>query len=364
MNFNNFFLKSFRVLLLPFAIVYGFVVTIRNWLYNKNYLKSAHFNFPLICVGNLAVGGTGKSPMVEYLVRLLKPHFKTATLSRGYKRKTKGYALASKNTTALEIGDEPMQFHIKFPDVAVAVGEERIEAIPQLLHDKPNLQVIVLDDALQHRTVNAGLNILLTDYSNIYTQDFFLPTGDLRDEKRSADRAEIIVVTKCPIDITQDKKYKILRSIKPKKHQRVFFTTIEYGTPYHIYNNNDEWILTPNEEVLLVCGIANPKPLKEYLLNTVHTYFQKDYSDHHIFNIDDLNDIKQTFDKIKTNRKLILTTEKDAVRLIKFSDELKDIPLYVLPVKHKFLFDDTDVFNNRIIDFVKNFSLKLNEEKK
>lgn len=364
MNFNNFFLKSFRVLLLPFAIVYGLIVSIRNWLYNKNYFKSAHFNFPLICVGNLAVGGTGKSPMVEYLVHLLKPHFKTATLSRGYKRKTKGYALAGTNTTALEIGDEPMQFHIKFPDVAVAVGEERIEAIPQLLHDRPNLQVIVLDDALQHRTVNAGLNILLTEYSNIYTQDFFLPTGDLRDEKRSAARVDIIVVTKCPIDITQDKKYKILRSIKPLSHQRVFFTTIEYGTPYHIYNNSDEWVLTPNEEVLLVCGIANPKPLKEYLLNTVHTYFQKDYSDHHIFNIDDLNEIKQIFEKIKTNRKLILTTEKDAVRLIKFSDELKDIPLYVLPVKHKFLFDDTDVFNNRIIDFVKNFSFKINEEKK
>ncbi|HNL83475.1 MAG TPA: tetraacyldisaccharide 4'-kinase, partial [Chitinophagaceae bacterium] len=325
--------------------------------------KSAKFNFPLICVGNLAVGGTGKSPMVEYLVKILQPHFKTATLSRGYKRKTKGYALANTQTTALEIGDEPMQFHLKFPDVAVAVGEERLVAIPQLLHDKPDLEVIVLDDAFQHRSVNAGLNIILTEYSNLYTQDFFLPTGDLRDEKRSAVRADIIVVTKCPTSITQDKKYKILRSIKPLKHQRVFFTTIDYGTPYHIYNNQDEWVLTPNEEVLLVCGIANPKPLKEYLHTAVHTYYQKDYSDHHIFNIDDLNEIKQVFDKIKANRKLILTTEKDAVRLMKFSEVLKDLPLYVLPVKHKFLFDDTQVFHNRIIDFVNNFRLELDEEK-
>ncbi|MCC6633865.1 MAG: tetraacyldisaccharide 4'-kinase [Chitinophagaceae bacterium] len=363
MNFNTLFLKSFRVLLLPFAIIYGIVVSIRNWLFNKNYFKSAKFNFPLICVGNLAVGGTGKSPMVEYLVKILQPHFKTATLSRGYKRKTKGYALANTQTTALEIGDEPMQFHLKFPDVAVAVGEERLVAIPQLLHDKPDLEVIVLDDAFQHRSVNAGLNIILTEYSNLYTQDFFLPTGDLRDEKRSAVRADIIVVTKCPTSITQDKKYKILRSIKPLKHQRVFFTTIDYGTPYHIYNNQDEWVLTPNEEVLLVCGIANPKPLKEYLHTAVHTYYQKDYSDHHIFNIDDLNEIKQVFDKIKANRKLILTTEKDAVRLMKFSEVLKDLPLYVLPVKHKFLFDDTQVFNNRIIDFVNNFRLELDEEK-
>jgi tetraacyldisaccharide 4'-kinase len=362
MNFNTIFLKSFRVLLLPFALVYGFIIIIRNWLYDKNYLKSAQFNFPLICVGNLAVGGTGKSPMVEYLVQLLKLHFKTATLSRGYKRKTKGYALANVNTTALEIGDEPMQFHIKFPDVAVAVGEERIVAIPQLLHDVPDLQVIILDDAFQHREVRAGLNIILTEYSNIYTNDIFLPTGDLRDQRGSAKRADIIIVTKCPTNISQDKKYKLLRSIKPKPHQRVFFTTIDYGTPYHIYNKQDEWILTPNDEVLLVCGIANPKPLKEYLLNTVHTYYQKDYSDHHIFNIDDLNEIKERFNNIRSNRKLIITTEKDAVRLMKFSDELKDIPLYVLPVKPAFLFDDTTVFNNLMIDFVRNFKLTIHEK--
>ncbi|MCZ2298852.1 MAG: tetraacyldisaccharide 4'-kinase [Chitinophagales bacterium] len=363
MNFNTLFLKSFRVLLLPFALLYGLVISIRNWMFNKNYLKSSTFNFPLICVGNIAVGGTGKSPMVEYLIRNLQPHFTTGTLSRGYKRKTKGYALANENTTALEIGDEPMQFHTKFPDVSIAVGEERLVAIPQMLHDNPNLQVIILDDAFQHRSVRAGLNILLTEYSNIYTYDFFLPTGDLRDEKSSAKRADIIVVTKCPSDISQDKKYKILRSIKPLKHQRVFFTAIDYGTPYHIINKEDEWILTPNEEVLLVCGIANPRPLKEYLLNNVHTYYQKDYSDHHIFNIDDLNEIKKTFEKIKASRKLILTTEKDAVRLLKFADELKNIPLFVLPVKHKFLFDDTEVFNSMVIDYVKNFSLKVYEKK-
>lgn len=356
MNFNTLFLKSFRVLLLPFALLYGIVVMIRNWMFDKKYLKSAAFNFPLICVGNLAVGGTGKSPMVEYLIELLSPQFEIGTLSRGYKRKTKGYALANENTTALEIGDEPMQFHSKFPHVAVAVGEERLVAIPQLLQDKPNLQAIILDDAFQHREVRAGFNIVLTEYSNIYTQDFFLPTGDLRDEWKSAKRADVIIVTKCPADISQDKKYKVIRSLKPLPHQHLYFTTIEYGTPYHITNTTDEWILTTNDEVLLTCGIANPKPLKEYLLNTVHTYYQKDFSDHHIFSIDDLNEIKERFESINTKRKIILTTEKDAVRLVKFTEELKDLPLYVIPVKHRFLFDDTEQFNQLVTSFISNFT--------
>lgn len=355
MNFNNFFLKSFRLLLLPFALLYGIIVIIRNWLYDKKYLKSATFNFPIICVGNVAVGGTGKSPMVEYLIDILKPSFEIATLSRGYKRKTKGYALANANTTALEIGDEPMQFHIKHPDIAVAVGEERLVAIPQLLHDKPNLQAIILDDAFQHRTVNAGFNILLTEYSNIYTHDLFLPTGDLRDQRSSAKRSNVIVVTKCPADLSQDKKYKVIRSIKPLPQQHLYFTTIDYGTPYHIINTEDKWLLNENDDVLLVCGIANPKPLKEYLHATVNTYYQKDFSDHHIFSIDDLNEIKERFEAIKEKRKIILTTEKDAVRLMKFAEELKDVPMYVLPVKHRFLFDDTEMFNKLILDYVKNF---------
>src|SRR5438270_10367068 len=179
--FSNWFLKSFRVLLLPFSIIYWMIVGIRNWMYDRNMLKSASFGLPLICVGNLSVGGTGKSPMLEFLARHLKTRFRIATLSRGYKRKTRGYALANEQSTAIDIGDEPMQFHTKFPDVPVAVGEERLVAIPQLLHDRPNTEVIVLDDAFQHRAIKAGYNILLTDHGNLFTRDFFLPTGDLRD---------------------------------------------------------------------------------------------------------------------------------------------------------------------------------------
>ncbi len=355
MNFNTIFLKSFRVLLLPLALIYGLIIVIRNWLFDKKYLKSAQFNFPLICIGNLSVGGTGKSPMVEYIIELLKPKFKVGTLSRGYKRRTKGYALANQYTTALEIGDEPMQFHSKFPDVAVASCEERLVGIPHLLQDVPGLQAIILDDAFQHRSVNAGLNILLTEFNDLYSHDFFLPTGNLRDQWSSAKRAQVIIVTKCPYDLSAELKQKIIRDLKPEAFQKVFFTTIEYGTPYHIFNHGDEWMITPRDEVLLVCGIANPKPLKEYLLAKTHTYYQQDYSDHHIFSIDDLNEIKQRFEEIEAKDKMILTTEKDAVRLIKFTEQLAPLPMYVLPIRHFFLFGEGQQFNQLVTDFITNF---------
>jgi tetraacyldisaccharide 4'-kinase len=360
MNFNSIFLKSFRVLLLPLALLYGCIIIIRNFLYDKNILRSAQFNFPLICVGNLVLGGTGKSPMVEYLIELLKPRFKIATISRGYKRKTKGYALANQNTTALEIGDEPMQFHIKHPDVPVAVGEERLVAIPQLLHDRPGTQAIILDDAFQHREVRAGFNILLTQYNDLFTKDFFMPTGDLRDQWSSAKRANIIVVTKCPADLSEETRDEIKDELNAKDHQQIFFTTTEYGLPYQIVTNKKRQ-LCKNDEVLLVCGIANPKPLKEYLSEQVETYYQLDYRDHYIFRIDDFREIQKKFAAINAEQKIIITTEKDSVRLLKFKEQLHDLPLYVLPVRHKFLFNDGELFNEKVIDFIENF--KMEEEK-
>ncbi len=352
--FSNYFLKSFRILLLPFALIYWLGISIRNWLYNKNIFKSASFGLPLICVGNLSVGGTGKSPMVEYLVSNLKDKFKVATLSRGYKRKTRGYALANDTTTALEIGDEPMQFHLKFLGVPVAVGEERILAIPQLLHDKPETQAIILDDAFQHRAIKAGLNILLTEYSNLFTRDFYLPTGDLRDLKSSYKRAEIIVVTKCKPALTEAEKQKLIKEINPVKGQAVFFTSIEYGEMYHI-SSNKTFTADAKTEVLLVTGIANPKPLKRMLEEQSNSYHMIQYPDHHIFTIDDLNEIKQRFKKIDAANKIILTTEKDAVRLAKFTNEIAELPLYVVPVRHQFLFQEGIQFNKLVTDFIQNF---------
>jgi tetraacyldisaccharide 4'-kinase len=305
-------------------------------------------------VGNLAVGGTGKSPMVEYLVRLLKDQYKVATLSRGYKRRTKGYALAHDESTALEIGDEPMQFHVKFPDISVAVGEQRLEAIPQLLHDRPGTQAIILDDAFQHRAITAGLNILLTDYSNLFTRDFYLPTGDLRDLKSEYKRAEVIVVTKCKPDLTVHEKEKITREIGLQNGQLIFFAAIEYGQPYHILNHT-RFPLTENTEVLLVSGIANPRPLKNLLEKYSKTYYMIQYADHRIFTIDDLQDVKKRFKAIEAVNKIILTTEKDAVRLVKFNAEIADWPLYVIPVRHHFLYEEGDRFNQLVINFIRNF---------
>ena len=354
MNLNFLFLNTIRILLFPISLLYGLVVILRNWCFDKKLFASASFNLPLISVGNLAVGGTGKSPMVEFLIRKLQHQFTIAVLSRGYKRKTTGYALATKLSTALEIGDEPMQFHKKFPELAMAVGERRLEAIPQLLHDCPDTQAIILDDAFQHRAVKAGLNILLTDYSNLFTRDWFLPTGDLRDQKNSYRRAEILVVTKCEKDLSLKEQQDTLKEISPLPHQHAFFSYIDYGEPYHIVTR-EPLTIHSGIEVLLVTGIANPAPLKKYLDQRTQAYYEIDYSDHHIFSIDDLRAISRRFNGITAKEKIILTTEKDAVRLIKFEQMLNGMPFYVVPIESGFLFKDEDRFTDLIVTFIREF---------
>lgn len=322
-------------------------------MYDKKILSSASFGLPVICIGNLSVGGTGKSPMVEYLLKHLKSQFQVATLSRGYMRKTTGYALADEQSTALEIGDEPMQFHLKFPEIPVAVGEERVAAIPQLLHDKPGIQVIILDDAFQHRAIKAGFNILLTDYNNVFTRDFYLPAGDLRDLKSGYKRADVIVVTKCPAGLSINEKNKIINEIKPLSHQQVFFTALEYGIPYHIISKKQTEL--SGKQVLLVSGIANPGALKKYLEAKTGYYEALMFPDHHIFSIDDWNEICKRYEKMNAGNKIILSTEKDAVRLSKFNYEIGDTPVYIIPVQHRFLFEEGGQFNNRITDFIREF---------
>ncbi len=349
--FFNFFLKSFRIFLLPFALIYWLLIAIRNWLYNKKILRSTSFAFPLICVGNLSVGGTGKSPMVEYLVGLLKEQFKVATLSRGYKRRTKGYTLANKNSDALDIGDEPMLFHNKFPDVPVAVGEERLYAIPMLLHDRPETEVIILDDAFQHRSIKAGMNILLTDYSNLFTRDFYLPTGDLRDLKSEYKRAQIIVVTKCQPDLSEREKQKIIKEINLQPGQFIFFTSFKYGKPYHIFTR-ENFSLSEKLEILLISGIANPRSLEAMLTENCKAYHLLQFQDHRIFSIEDLKEIRKNFFGILSADKIILTTEKDAVRLEKFKSEIEDWPVYVIPVRHHFLFNEENRFSKLVTGFI------------
>ena len=347
-------LKSFRFILWPLSVLYSLIIWLRNKLFDFNILKSVSFNFPIICVGNLAVGGTGKTPMVEYLIRILGGKYAIATLSRGYKRKTSGFAIANENSTALDIGDEPMQFHQKFPEVTVAVAEERLVAIPQLLHDKPNTEVIILDDAFQHRSVRAGLNILLTEYRNLYTRDFILPAGDLRDVINSRKRAEVIIVTKCKSHLTEEEKNKIINEIRPLSNQKVFFSKLEYGSPYHLFDKKEKF-LTSDTDILLLCGIANPKPLKEILNAYVSTYEMMVFNDHHIFDIDDLKNIKREFERMSSNNKIILTTEKDGVRLAKFESELNLFPIYVIPIRHKIMFGEENEFESIVLSFIDKF---------
>lgn len=354
MHFKNVYLRSFRLFLFPLALVYGAILFLRNWLYEKKIIGAVTFNLPIICVGNLSVGGTGKSPMVDFLVGFLKNTYPLATLSRGYKRRTSGYVLATEQTTAIEIGDEPMQFHLSHPDIAVSVGEKRIEAIPQLLYDRPETKLVILDDAFQHREINAGFNIVLTEYANLFTRDYYLPTGDLRDEKKSASRADVIVVTKCPSSLTQQKRYEIMQELNPLPHQSVFFTSIQYETPYHIITKEEKQ-LSKQHEILLVCGIANPQPLTDYIHEATKTYDALFYSDHHIYTLENLLEIEERLEQIKDDNKMIVTTEKDAVRLIKFKDKVEKLPLYVLPIAVQFLFGQEDAFKTLIANYPKQF---------
>jgi len=336
----------FRKILTPFSALYGEIVTARNVFYNKGILRSTAFDIPIINVGNLSVGGTGKTPQVEYLVRLLRIDYKIAILSRGYKRKSKGFLLADKTTTALDIGDEPMQYHNKFKDVIVAVDADRVNGIQQLkkLPDKPD--VILLDDAYQHRKVEAGLNILLTSYNNLYVDDKMLPTGNLREKVKGADRAQMIVVTKCPDQLSEQEQFEIAKKLKIETHQTVFFSKINYGE--EIISN--EVILPVNDlkgfEIILVTGIANTKPLTKFLDTIKIKYDHKKYTDHYNFSQKDVDEINLGFSKIKTDKKLILTTEKDYIRSFMGMNNF-----YYLPIETVFI-DHQEDFNKLIQKYV------------
>ncbi len=352
MNFNAPLFKAIRILLFPFSIVYGLVIWCRNRCFDLKVFNSKSFDLPVICVGNLSVGGTGKSPMIEYLLRLAGKMHTTAVVSRGYKRTTKGFLIADNTSTAEDIGDEPMQFFKKFGEVTVVVGEKRAEAITSLLTIRPETEMILLDDAFQHRAVAAGLNILLTDFHHRYTHDFLIPAGNLRDEKRSAHRAHIIIVTKCPVNLSTKSRQNVLDEIKPIPGQEVFFTSITYGDPYRL--GGGETIRLPEAaSILLVTGIANPEPLKQHL-ETGHQMEEFIYPDHHAFSHDDINQITARFTGL-AEPKVIITTEKDAVKLLAFQNELNKLPVYVMPITSSFLFDEGIRFNNIIATFIERF---------
>ena len=331
-----------RKILFPFALLYGLVMLMRNFLYDIRVLKSSSFAFPVICVGNLSVGGTGKSPMIEYLLTLLISNHKTATLSRGYGRNSTGFHLLTEGETAEMVGDEPLQFKSKFKRAIVAVDEKRKRGISRL-QSSCSPDVILLDDAFQHRKVKAGLNILLTTYNNLYVDDFILPTGNLREPISGAQRAKIIVVTKCPKDLSVKKQVEIKKRLKLKKYQKLFFSYIEYSNKVFIKKRGELISSFTDEKITLVTGIANPQPLCDYLDQLHIDYEHLNYPDHHKFSKLDLTQIIES--------PLVLTTEKDFMRLKGIISHPK---LYYIPIKMKFIGSKALEFDQHIEHFVLN----------
>ncbi len=350
-----------RIFLYPIALLYGAIVWLRNRMYDAKFFTSIEFSVPVITVGNLSTGGTGKTPHVEYLIRLLQYRFQPATMSRGYKRHTQGFLLADAQTNALRIGDEPMQYHIKFPELVVSVAEERMIGIPALLQRRPDVDVIVLDDAYQHRSVKAGMNILITDYSRPFYKDHILPFGSLRESRTAYKRANIILVSKCPTDLSDAQAKEIEEHINPIAGQRVFFTCIQYDAPFDFVTN--EAVNLKDKNIILVCGIARPEPLVEYLKQNAEDVHTLTYPDHHYFVTDNLEEMKAAYNNWDVPNKIIVTTEKDAARLHLHMDKLRawDITIAVLPIKVEVLFNKGEQLDNTIIAYTERVIAENND---
>ena len=345
------------ILLSPITFLYWLAVVIRHLLYDKGLMKSQSFSLPIICIGNITVGGTGKTPHVEYLIRLLKDETKLAVLSRGYKRKTSGYLRATIDNTSEEIGDEPRQLKQKFPAIEVAVDENRVTGVTQLLKQVDDLKVILLDDAFQHRRIKPGLNILLIDYNRPILNDIMLPAGRLRDTVKQRKRADLIIISKCPSNFHKEERADWERKYGSSTYQKVFFTYMAYEELIPIFSSQKSISLSLIKDqkisVLLVSGIANPKSLKEMLSEYSDNVVLLDFPDHHAFSLKDISKIYDTYNAMKSLGKIIVTTEKDATRLQPFYKEIEKLylPVYTIPIKVDFLFNGRGQFDNLIKGF-------------
>lgn len=344
-------MKYLRLLLFPFSLIYGLIVMMRNWFYDTGFLESRAFNLPVISIGNLEVGGAGKSPMTEYLIRLLKDQYKLSTLSRGYGRSTKGFLIADNQPDADLIGDEPAQFKNKFPDVTVAVCEKRVTGIEQL---KANHQLIILDDAYQHRAVKPGLSILLFDYKQINHSQLLLPAGNLREPFSGRWRADIIVISKCPTDISDQTQQKIAQKVHPLPYQSLYFSTITYLPLQDIEGRTVNDVIDADTTVFLLTGIANAAPLVTHIKKSTLHIVHHNYPDHYSFSLKNITKLADDFNSCGSQKKLIITTEKDAQRLAK--DELKSLieklPVLVQPIGINFL-QHQQMFDKTILDYVR-----------
>lgn len=340
---------NWRLLLFPFSVLYGTAVWFRNWLFDMGIMKTGTFSVPVICVGNISSGGTGKTPHAEYLIRFfLNKEKKVAVLSRGYGRKTSGYLEVTEFTQAVDCGDEPLQMKLKFPECIVAVCEKRTNGINRLLTSENRPDIIILDDAFQHRYVKPQKNILLTSLNHLYSEDYLLPAGNLREFRSGADRADVIIVTKCPENISDQEKTAIRNIIKTKTHQQLLFSHLVYSNPVSLNSHESK----PLDEfkkahILLFTGIADSRPLQNFLNEKCNQQVLISFPDHHYYSESNLKAIKQKFDNIASPEKIIITTEKDAVRLLNHPAEsiLKSLPVFYIPVFVSFSDDDKNKFS-------------------
>ena len=349
----------FRILLAPVSLLYGIGVALRNAFYKYGILKEVSFDLPLIAVGSLSVGGAGKTPHVEYLIRMLRPYINVATLSRGYNRKSKGYINVLPQHTVEEVGDEPLQYRRKFPDVMVTVSESRTFAIPQIVMSRPDIQVVLLDDAYQHRSIHAGLNILLTDFRKPFTRDYLLPSGRLREWRAAYKRADILIVSKCPPQMTGAQKDAMVSEIMPYPNQLIFFSYYKYLPAYNMFHPREWFRFYEDVDVLLICAIAGTDYLLEHLEPQVHSVQVMEYEDHHYFNKHDVSNLHTHFERMDSSNKIVLTTEKDATRLAVHRAYLeeKGLPVYVLPVEVAFHFDEQADFEEAVKAYLLDFKV-------
>ena len=344
-----------RILLAPISWLYAFVLYIRHWLYDSGIVRSKSFSVPTICIGNLAFGGTGKTPHTDYLIKMLKDKVNVAVLSRGYGRKTKGFVLAGKDTTYEQIGDEPLLFHTKYDNIAVAVDEDRPNGVKKLLQLDKTPDVVLLDDAFQHRKIKPGLNIMLTEYYNIYKKDMLVPAGNLRDVKGAAKRADIIIVTKSPRVLLPYDKRDMINTLNAKPYQTVFFTYIDFQGLTPINKAAMETQLQNIKSVYLFCGIANPYPLEDHLKRKYNTLITNYYDDHHSFSDIDIDTIIDGYNSVIGKNKIIVTTEKDLMRLTSTSylSRFDNVPLFTIPIEVRFNDEkEEEIFKNLILEYV------------
>ncbi len=348
-----------KIFLYPLSWLYGIAVYFRNQMYDLNLLKSKEFDVPIVSVGNITVGGTGKTPHVEYLVNLLRDKFKVATLSRGYKRNTTGFRYVETTSTAIEVGDEPLQIKNKFQDIVVAVCENRVVGAEKLLNISNKIipDVLLLDDAFQHRRITPGINILLIDYNRQIKDDTLLPVGRLRESAEQMRRANIIIFTKCFNEITPIMKRILMKDVELKPYQKLYFTTLNYEKLEPVFSAkklDSRFYKKEDLTFLIVAGIASPELIQTYLKQLSKRTEMLVFPDHHYYTSEDILSISQKFESISSKNKIIITTEKDAMRL-KDRDDLTDEfreALYYLPVKVMFLDDEGKSFNKKIFNYV------------